>query len=386
MPLYFSADMLFQLPDCRVPLGTQHWLKGLIQPFESLFPDFRVPNDETTALQYLTNPHLGAVKQPHDPEMKRDWIGWVGQEIQLRLRAAGRFYGFLTATKDKATVSLPIILFLREFRQIKYDAFLGVHMATKSERDSVLRDKVEQIFPEHPVFWIANPLDDLSRSWAGTDFQLARNANSIPYIASDDWMACVKLLAMAADIIVMSNTKSEGGVAREVAVLQQSGVIDRTFFSDPGAVGKRQQLKSLDDLKSASLQCAKEACHDKLLELPPLRHWADRESLEYSRHYIEILDACAGDLKDRAGSVTADVFVAVFMALSALLVFRGELKHAAAFYDFLATIIARRPEAFSACDTLAVNALTGTAKWYAANADLYTTAHAMEFLPNPHAS
>src|SRR5262249_2297065 len=146
-------------------------------------------------------------------------------ELRLRLRIAARFHRFCDGIRRKPRIwwprRTPIILFLREFREIKYSADAGYYVAVKSDSDILLRDRIELMFPKCPVLWLANPRDDLNRSFLNSSYKQKANNNSIPYVASEDWLGCVRVLADAADIIVMSNTKHSGGVGREVALLKE---------------------------------------------------------------------------------------------------------------------------------------------------------------------
>jgi hypothetical protein len=378
----FSADDLFLIRDNRVPLGIVEPLKGLIKPFESIFPKSRVPNSERVVSEFIKARGMRTPQQPLLLEMKKDWVEWILWELRLRLVMAERFHMFCDGIRRGW--SIPIILFLREFREISYSSDVGAFVAVQSERDHMLRDRIELMFPECPVLWLANPRDDLNRSFFNSTYQQKANDNSIPYIASEDWLGCVRLLADAADIIVMSNTKSSGGVGQEVALLKEDGFLDKTFFSAHDQVSvKADRINSIDDLTPGSLQHAKSGQHSKVLELAPLRHWVGPESLEYTGQYIEAVDWCAGECKGLGEKVTYDVFAAVFMALIALLIVRGELKGAAKMQQTLARIIQRWVKNFGPYDVLAVNALLESAEWYGDNADRYCVAHALRFINKP---
>ena len=381
----FSIDDLFQISDNRVPLGIQPALKGLITPFESIFPNSRVPDREQAASEFNKVRQTSTPTQPPDFEMKKDWIEWILWELRLRLVLADRFNAFRNVVPPKGREKDGrLLLFLREFREVNYNVEAGIHQATQTEKDSQLRDKIELMFTGHPVLWIANPRDDLNRSFYNELYQQKVNDNSIPYLASEDWLEAVRLLAQAADIIVMSNTKQSGGVGQEIALLKESGFLDKTFFANPDLVdAKGEQLKSIDDLTLASLQHATSGEHSKLLELPPLRHWMGRESMEYAGYYVEVLDICAGESKGLGTNVSYDIFAAVFMALSALLIARAELKAAAGLQKALAQIIQKNPESFGYYDVYAVDALLDSASWYESNEDHYCTAHALKITAKP---
>ena len=376
---HLSADELFRIKDNKAPIGVEHAVRGLLKPFESLFPDSCVPSSEQEALEFITTPEKYAPTQPFDPEMKRDWINILWCEVQMRLEVAFRFMVFRSKIKKKRRWwrrPTPIILFLREFREVKYEGELGMHIATKFESDLMLRGRVEQMFPKYPVLWVANPRDDLSRSFVDSKFSQRVNSNSIPYIASEDWLGCVKLLAEASDLIVMSNSKADGGVGQEETMLVECGLVDKTFFSDPDRVGLRSgRLSSVSDPTPMRLKAADDARHRKVLELPLMRHWAGAESMEYARHYIAAANNCAGNLHDLGGNVSHEVFSAVFMALVALLIFRAELKAAAKFQRSIASALLTQADKFHPYDVLAVDALCDSAKWYDAYGDNYCMAH-----------
>jgi len=383
----FSADELFRLSDNRVPLGSEHAFRGLIKPFESIFPNSRVLNPERVASEFIKAAKTRMPEHPPDWEMKKDWVEWIFWEVRLRLGLATRFNMF----REVATRIQPgpsdrrLILFLREFREIEYNGEAGIHLATRIEEDILLRDRIEKMFLEYPVLWIANPRDDLSRSFYNEIYQQKANDNSIPYVASENWLRCVKLMSEAADLIVMSNTKSSGGVGQEIALLKESGLLEKTFFANPDRVDlKAERLKGIDDLTPASLQDATGGKHEKVLELPPLRHWLGAESMEYARHYLEALDICAGESKGLGKAVSYDIFAALFLALSALLILRAELKAAASFQETLATIMERNPDSFGYYDVYAIDALLESAEWYRNNADDYAITHALQFIKKPH--
>jgi hypothetical protein len=393
---YFCADELFRIPDNRVPLASEHALRGLIRPLESLFPGSRVPGDEQESFEFVATPEKYAPAQPPDPEMKKDWVEWLLWEVQMRQRMARRFLNFLEhllrIAEERRTT--PIILFLREFREIKYDADAGgIHMSVHLDSDHILRDRIERMFPEYPVLWIANPGDDLSRSFIDANYVQRVNDNSILCVASEDWLESVRVLVEASDLIVMSNTKAEGGVGQEVALLKRCGALERTFFHDPDSVGLRsERLNSISDLNPKSLRPASDDRQIKVLELPPMRHWAGAESLEYGRHYVEAVDICAGNFQDLArelfagGRARRDVSAAIYMALAALLVFRGELSAAAETQRGLATLLQLRPDDFHPYDVFAADALLESAEWYEANAEEYRTTLFLEFVEPPGAS
>ena len=231
----FTVDELFQMSDSRVPLGTEHALRGLIKPFESIFPNSVVPNADRAASEFINARMTRTPQQPPDLEMKKDWVEWILWELRLRFVLADRFNWFRDAVSETRPRSRDgrIVLFLREFRDIEYYADVGAQRAVRTEIDNQLRDKIELMFPEHPVLWIANPRDDLNRSFYNETYQQKVNDNSIPYIASEDWLGSVKLISEAADVIVMSNTKSSGGVAQEVDLLKHMVFSTRHFSRIP---------------------------------------------------------------------------------------------------------------------------------------------------------
>jgi hypothetical protein len=383
MCLCFSVDELFRIKDTKTPIGVEHAIRGLLNPFESLFPNSCVPSSEQEALEFITTPDKYSPTQPFDPEMKRDWIFVLWCEVQMRLAVAFRFMKFLSRIDKKRRwwrKPRPIILFLREFREVKYEANLGMHIATSFESDLWLRAKVEKMFPKYPVLWVANPRDDLSRSFMDSDFLNRINNNSVPYIVSEDWLRWVRVLAEASDLIVMSNTKADGGVGQEVAMLVECGLVDSTFFSNPDRVPLRSgRLNSVDDLTPITIRVADVTRHRKILDLPLMRHWAGAESMEYSRHYIAAVNNCAGNLHDLGGSVSHEVFAAVFMALVALLIFRGELKAAAKFQRRIAFALLGQADRFHPYDVVAASVLLESAKWYDAYGYNYSMAHLLKF-------
>lgn len=394
MSQYFSAEELFRIKDNKTPIGVEHAIRGLLNPFESLFPNCHVPGSEQEALEFITTPEKYRPTQPFDPEMKRDWLYAIWCELQMHLEVAFRFMKFQSRIANPHRWwrrPTPVILFLREFREVRYEANLGIEVVTRFESDGWLRAKVERMFPKYPVLWVANPRDDLSRSFwrspwdpPGVGFALLPNKNSIPFVVSEDWLASVKLLAEASDLIVMSNTKAGGGVAQEVAMLVDCGLSDRTFFSDVDRVGLRSaQLNNVSSLAPKSLKFADDGRHRKLLELPPVRHWAGAESMEYCRHYIAAVNNCAGNLQSPANSVSYEIFAAVLIALVALLVLRGELRAAARLQRSLASALLGHADKFHPYDLLSADVLSDSAKWYDAYGDNYSMAHLLKFDPHP---
>ncbi len=99
---HLSADELFRIKDNKAPIGVEHAVRGLLKPFESLFPDSCVPSSEQEALEFITTPEKYAPTQPFDPEMKRDWINILWCEVQMRLEVAFRFMVFRSKIKKNA--------------------------------------------------------------------------------------------------------------------------------------------------------------------------------------------------------------------------------------------------------------------------------------------
>lgn len=376
---HFSAGELFHIKDNRAPIGVEHAIRGLLKPFESLFPNSRVPGSEQEALEFITTPGKYEPTQPFDPEMKRDWLYVLWCEVQIRLEMAVRFLTLRSRIDRKRRWwrrPRPIILFLREFREVTYQSELGIHLTTSFESDVLLRITIEKMFPRYPVLWMANPRDDISRCFLDSSFNPRINDNSIAYIAWEDWLGCVKQLAQASDLIVMSNTKADGGVGQEVAMLAECGLVGRTFFSDPDGVGLRsERINGMSDLTPKTLKAAEDMRHRKVLELPVMRHWAGTEASEYARHYIAAIDHCGGNLGDLGGRVSHQVFAATIMALIALLVFRGELKEAARFARIIATAFMAQADRFHPYDVFTAPVLAQSAEWYAAYGDHYNLAH-----------
>ena len=105
--------------------------------------------------------------------------------------------------------------------------------------------------------------------------------------------------------------------------------------------------------------------------------------MEYARDYLEVLDICAGESKGLGKETSYDIVAAVFMALSALLIVRGELTAAADFQEILAKVLQRHSESFGNYDVYAIDALLESADWYRSNADAYLFAHALELIEKP---
>ena len=110
-------------------------------------------------------------------------------------------------------------------------------------------------------------------------------------------------------------------------------------------------------------------------------HWAGFESL-YARQYIGALDELWGRNLDSGAEISCGYFAALFTALMALMIFRGELEAAAHIAQGLTGAITARssgetleflraPGDFHRQDIFAWEILVLTSKWYKANDELY---------------
>lgn len=357
---YFSADELFQTGNHDVPVQTEHAMRGLMAPFESLFPGSRMPRDPQAALHGFDLKQ--SPDQPVVPLAKKEWIEWILWEVQLRLRMAVRFLN-LRAHIGSEKPSPPIVLFLREFRTVRHANKYGLAMDSMSggeHRDIQLRERIERMFPDCSILWIANPQDALSYS-----FSDEVPSNSFPYLASEDWLGCVRVMARSADLIVMANTGhlrgalgSAGGTVQEIELLREEELLDKAFFSNPSELQPNEnQARNVADLTRDHLKGAPRGRYEDLLGLPPMVHWADVESSNYAAHYIGTIDRFWGDIQDTGRKVSGAVFAALFTAMSVLTLFRGELAGAAVLQRTLAAAMQASPVHFHPFDRLAEGAL-----------------------------
>jgi hypothetical protein len=384
---YFSTHELFRASDHSVPVQTEHAIRGLMAPLESLFPDSRMPRDRQAALQCLDLKRHP--DQPFVSVAKKDWIEWILWEVQLRLAMAVRFLTLrdrIGSEKDPP----PMVLFLREFRVVHHTNVgggIGFDMMMGGpDADVELRERIEKIFSDCLVFWIGNPKDALSYS-----FSKQVPANSYPYLASKDWLRCVRTMAKSANLIVMANTgrtrdtsKSEKGVTQELELLRKAGLLGKSFFSNPGELGPRtRRARNVEELTRDHLSGTQSGRYKDILRLRPMEHWAGHESSTYAANYVGAIDQFWGDIQDTGRKVTGDVFAALFMALSVLLLFRGELAGAAELQRALVVLMQRSPDLFHPVDRMAEGALHESATWCGANAKLFGGAYGIRFAERP---
>jgi hypothetical protein len=372
----FKADDLFLIIDNKVPLQTEHAFRGLLAPLESLFPFSSVPKNHKNALEFLCAKKRRPC-QPLLPIMKKDWIEWILLELQYRAHLAGRFYELLE--RIDVGVRRPLVLFLRKFRHVEYikDMFISPNATI----DHPLRYEIECLLPNADIIWLVNPKDAISYSFITPDLREGNpNVNSLPYCASAAWLDCVEHLAEAADIIVVANTASDGGVAEETALLEKRGFLPKTFFAEPQAMHLTTHLNSVADLTPAFLGGELLGVHEKVFSLPLPQHWIGTNASCYAAAYCKAIDDAWGYVLDTKSKVTGDVFGAVFMAISALALIRGDLRTAAVLQSGLAHAIKRSPNIFSPHDRFAIEALFKSARWYEANADAYASIHGMKWL------
>ena len=383
---YFSTRELFQVRDHGVPLQTEHAIRGLMAPFESLFPNGRIPRDRSAALQCLDQEH--SPKQPIVPLAKKDWIEWIFWEVKLRLGMAVRFLNFLGSVKADSR-SPPIVLFLREFRSVRHknQGGIGFDVTRGGEHtDVALRERIESMFADCSILWIANPRDALSYS-----FSKDVPDNSYPYFASQDWLGCVRVMARSADLIVMANrghlrgaTSSAGGTVQELELLREEGLLDNTFFSSPSEPEPYEnQVRNVADLTRDHLKGSPSGRYEDILRLPPTEHWADIESSNYAAFYISAIDRFWGDIQDTGRKVSGAVFAALFTAMTVLTLFRGELAGAAGLQRTLVAAMQASPDRFHPFDRLAEGALQESADWYAARAKLFGKLYGIPFADQP---
>jgi hypothetical protein len=384
--VYFCADELFQTGSLDVPVQTEHAMRGLMAPFESLFPGSRMPQDGQAALHCLD-----LKRSPDQPVValaKKEWIEWLLWEVQLRLRMAVRFLN-LRAHIGSEKPSPPIVLFLREFRTVRHINMYGLALDSMSggeHRDLQLRERIERMFPDCSILWIANPKDALSYS-----FSEEVPSNSFPYFAAEDWLGCVRVMARSADLIVMANTGhlrgalgSAGGTGQELELLREEELLDKAFFSNPSELQPDEnRARNVADLTRDHLKGSQRGRYEDLLGLPPMVHWADVESSNYAAHYIGTIDRFWGDIQDSGREVSGAVFAALFTAMSVLTIFRGELAGAAGLQRTLVAAMQASPDHFHPLDRVAESALQESADWYAARAKLFGRVYGIPFADQP---
>lgn len=382
-PTYVSAEELFSKQDNRVPIACEFAIRGLLAPFESLFPNKRVPTSEQEAVTYILNPKKGLPVQPIDPEMKRDWIYGLWCEVMWRLEAVYRFESIRQRLANKAPSwrrRAPLILFLRKFRRVDYHGGPGFHVAENPELELGPRLELEERYPKFPVIWVANPRDDIARSFFSVEGRQRVNKNSVPYIAQLEWMRSVELLAEAADTVVVSSSTNEGGIGEEVQMLVKRNLLKKTFFLEPlpNEIGV-EKPRSINELIGLNLCAHQDRKYLHLLDVEPMRHWAGGDSMEYARHYITAINNCAANIHAPSDKQGYEVFATVFLALVAVLVFRAELHDAARFQNALASFFIQDPESYHPYDAFTIEVLAQSAKWYSENADMYSAAHFMYY-------
>lgn len=412
---YFCADDLFQMSDSSVPLQTEQAIRGLIAPFESLFPDSRVPDDVEAALPFLSVPVMHSPKQPPNLIFKKDWIEWIYWEVKERLLYAVRFLNLLGSLDDSPPNPLPIILFLREFRHISHigNGIDIISMSGGDDSDDKLLEKIEKMFPECRIFWVVNRKDAISY-YSTKKFV----PNSYPYFVprNSDWLKCIEALAKSANLIVMGNTstakisieiellmmaeeKGEGldilppdylnlsnstsGVDQEIALLKECELVDKTFFSDPEKVIPQLGcVRSVADLTPDCIPAGAFGTYENILNLPPMGYWLGLESINYAADFMRVIDSAWGHAQDVGkGRMTGDVIAALFMALAVLAVVRGDFAATAALHLDLANMMQLRPNHFLPIDAIAEGALRESARWYQDNAELFSDVYRIRFMP-----
>jgi hypothetical protein len=410
---HFCAHDLFQMSDSSVPLQTEQAIRGLIAPFESLFPDSRVPDDVETALPFLSTPVMHSPKQPPNLLFKKDWIEWIYWEVKERLLHAVRFFNLLGFLDNGPPNPLPIILFLREFRHISHiSGHLDIiSMSGGDNSDVKLLERIEKMFPECRMFWVVNPKDAIS-------YYSKRKCgpNSYPYFASrnSDWLKCIEALAKSANLIVMGNTStakiaieielrmmaeekgdgldilppdylnlsnSTSGVDQEIALLKECELVDKTFFSDPEKVTPQLGcVRSVADLTPDCIPTGAFGNYKDILNLPPMGWWLGIESVNYAADFMRAIDSAWGHGQDMGkGRMTGDVIAALFTALAALAVVRGDFAAAAELHLDLANMMQQRPNHFVSIDAIAEGALRESARWYQDNAELFSDVYGIRF-------
>ena len=414
----FSSKELFAFDDNEVPPVIKDCFIALISPFEELFSDGQVPSRSSARSSHIPDPTREPI-YPASSEFKRDWLEWVYLELKVRLELGVRYYNFRgerlehgegrSPTPDKK--QMPMILFLRKFRRVE----TGLHafeseapnvvlremgalqlavLSGEADQDTMLRGQIERRFSSYPVLWIANPRDALSFSGyltRGDQHGHELNRNSVPYVLTpmwskiQNWRQSAEYLIRASDAIVIANSSKEGGIREEQELLYSTNALDRAFVTNPENLdAPLSSIGLVDDLTEEKLHHLKGADPSYLGKVAGWGHWAGFESLEYARQYIGALDELWGRNLDSGKEISCDYFAALFTALMALLVFRGELKAAAHIAQALAGAIVARsrgerieflraPGEFHRQDILAVEVLVHTSKWYSAHDELYGT-------------
>lgn len=412
---HFCVDDLFQRSDSSVPLQTEQAIRGLIAPFESLFPDSRVPDDVEAALPFLSMPVNHSPKQPPNLIFKKDWIEWIYWEVKERLLYAVRFLNLLGYLKNSPPKPKPIILFLREFRHISYvgDGLDMISMSGGDLSDDKLLEKIEKMFPESYIFWIVNQKDAVS--YYSTKIF---GSNSYPYFvpSNSDWLKCVEALAKSANLIIMGNTstakasielellmeaeeKGEGpdilptdylnlsnstsGVDQEIALLKECELVDRTFFSEPEKVIPQLGcVRSVSDLTPDCIPTGAFGNYENILNLPPIGFWLGLEAINYAAEFMGAIDNAWGHAQDVGkGRMTGDVIAALFMAQAALAIVRGDFTATAELHHNLANMMRLRPKHFLPIDAITEDALRESATWYQDNAKLFSDVYQIRFMP-----
>lgn len=405
----FSSKELFALDDNGVPPFISGCFIGLITPFEEMCSGGQVPS-RSSGQSSCTSVTTQEPPYPVCSEFKKDWIEWICLELKVRLEMGVRYYNFrgdrLSAANRTHT---PIILFMRKFRRVdtkgpalKEEApsvalrAVGASQLTfEVEHDTLLRGQLERRFSSYPVLWIANPTDALSLSGYLTrgeqegGYEL--NKNSIPFILSpmwakvQRWQEAAEYLIRASDAIVIANISKEGGVGEEQELIYAANAMERTFVTHPEYLATpHPRISHVNELTEEKLHSMKGADQSYLGKLAGWGHWSGLESMEYARQYIGALDELWGAALDSGSEISPGYFAALFTALMALLVFRGEFKKASKMAQFLAAVIAtksrgesveflRGPGEFHSQDVHAVKTLVETSQWYAAHEELYRT-------------
>jgi len=409
----FSSKELFALHDNEVPPLIRDCFIALISPFEELF-DGQVPSPSSGHSSHIPDPTREPI-YPSSSEFKKDWLEWVYLEVKVRLELGVRYYNFRgerlehgeerSPTPDKKQT--PIILFLRKFRRVETGLHsfqdeapnavlreMGALQWAVLDQDTLLRGEIERRFSSYPVLWIANPRDALSVSGyltRGTQHGYEFNKNSVPYVLTpmwnkiQNWRQSAEYLIRSSDAIVIANSSKEGGIREEQDLLYSLNALDRAFVTNPENLdAPLSGIGLVDDLTEEKLHHLKGADISYLGQVAGWGHWAGLESLEYAQQYLGALDDLWGRNLDSGKEISCGYFAALFTAIMALLVFRGELKAAAHFAQMLAgTIMARSrgerieflraPGEFHRQDILAVEILAHTSKWYSAHDELYGT-------------
>ncbi len=405
----FSYKDLFAFDDNGVPPVIRDCFIGLIAPFEELFDGGRVPARSSSA--FASNRDF--TREPTYPSLhdfKKDWLEWIYLELKVRLNCGVRYYNFRGEVLSPENANrTPIILFLRKFRRVDtgLSAFMGedpgvvirqmgaLQSAVSFDVDTTLRGEIERKFPSYPVMWIANPTDALSFSGYLTHDASAGgyelNENSYPYLLTpmwnqiQRWQESAEHLIRASDAIVFANTSTEGGLREEQDLLYAANAIERTFVTNPenleSAAGG---FRRVDELTEEVLGTLTGADGSNIEQLGGWGHWAGFKSLEYAHQYFAAIDDQWGRALDSGQDVSPGYFAALFTALIALLLFRGDLKAAGDLTMSLAAMIDARMKgeevpylkgagAFHPQDMKALPVLVGTARWYRERSDVYRT-------------